>query len=364
MSKDSQDKREDELIELGRLSAEVAHEIRNYLTPILANAEHLSLHSDREVSEAANRILANATLCRSFVQHILGGLAQQSARTTTFDLAHTVKDYLASRQGSSSIHVAMQDDTAFEVEGEPSMIVSLFENLIRNAEEAANNGPAQITIQFKTDDEKQIVATIEDDGPGIPAKIHDTLFEEFKTAEKETGTGLGLSLCRKVALEHNGSLGLLRSNDKGTTFELRLPFSKKSITDPQVNETTLPPLKILCIDDDQSTLDTYGMILGLDNHKVTPAANGKSGFRALEEDTYDVILCDLRLPDINGMEFHRRLVASNPGAANSVVFVTGDLMNEESQAYLTSAQRPYLIKPFEIEELRVAIRVALNAQGK
>lgn len=355
--------RNEELIELGRSAAEVAHELRNFLTPILSNAELLANSKHPEVKESAQRILANADRCRSFVNHILGGLRGQASTFETIDLAKVVSQYIQKRDSKAAIELDIPKDVSFLIRGEDYRLISLFENLIRNAEEASKSADLRVKITFATAGTTQAVVTVEDDGPGIPQEIAQTIFEAFTTKDKTEGTGIGLALCSQVADDHGGQLSLVAKGSKGATFELRLPLlqSDPGLDDLDEGKTKeLPALKILCIDDDQSTIDTYRMILKLDYHQVTSALTAKDALSLFEKDSFDVILCDFRLPDMNGVAFFDVLQNSKPEQANKVVFVTGDLMNPESQAKLKSTSRPFLIKPFTIEELRVAIQVALN----
>ncbi len=366
MSDDRLEVPDEALIALGRLTAEVAHELRNFMTAILVGSEHLAQHRDTEVAKTGQRIHDNATRCRSYVNQLLTHLDTPGLDLQTIDLAAVIADYLEKRDTAGTIQVVQSQTGPAFVCGHPSRLISILENLIRNAEEAVLPSSCKIVCSIACE-ENSVVVTVQDNGPGISSSMKPRLFGDFQTEGKDKGPGLGLALSRRIAEEHGGTLELVDSDQRGAAFQLTLPLAVHE--EPQAQETTgnesqLPTLEILCIDDDQSTLDTYEMILKLDGHKVTPALTGKDGLDHLRKRHFDIILCDLKLPDMSGKDFHHHLLQGSHRGAEKLIFATGDLMNDSSRIFLAQAGCPYLIKPFEIDELRVAIRVALQSSRR
>ncbi len=353
----SQNSERDEILqELGRRTADISHEIRNFLTPILAGAQLLSTHNDVQVATTGKRIADNANYCRDLVNQLLGNLANPK-EYVPLEFKALLQRFFSSRQSKATIRINDKIPKGAWICGHETDLISILENLIRNAEEAALPRSASIEILASATD-TQLVVQVSDSGPGIPPDDTGKIFDAFHTKNKEGGTGIGLHLCRRIATDHKGELDLITNSSSGATFELRLPLVQQENSQPTTGDVgELAPLSVLCIDDDPSTLDTYEMILSLDGHQINKAETGAAGLQALRRSTFDLILCDLRLPDMSGVDFQSQLIQMAPHLVAKLIFATGDLQNDKSREFLKQLQRPYLIKPFEIEELRVAIRL-------
>ena len=118
--------------------------------------------------------------------------------------------------------------------------------------------------------------------------------------------------------------------------------------------------RILLIDDDREILETYEVILSLDDHQVVACDRGKKALELLRDDTFDAILCDIKLPDLRGPEFFERLKEFAPEKAARVIFATGDVVNDSTRAFLASSSNPALIKPFQVEDLQQAIATVVG----
>jgi CheY-like chemotaxis protein len=121
---------------------------------------------------------------------------------------------------------------------------------------------------------------------------------------------------------------------------------------------------ILVIDDDARAVRALRHLLHRDGHTVETAANGRLGLARLHVYDYDLILCDMRMPELDGPGFYRELECSAPHLCPRVLFLTGDILAPEMTPFFQQVTAPYLMKPFNATELRHAIRHAVQAAGR
>jgi CheY-like chemotaxis protein len=119
---------------------------------------------------------------------------------------------------------------------------------------------------------------------------------------------------------------------------------------------------ILLIDDDPGVQKALRRLLQRRGHDVTTANNGREGLTALEARSFKVILCDMRMPDLDGPGFYRELERSHPDLLSRMIFLTGDTLTPGTQAFFAQVDRPHLVKPFKIEDVRRVIEQVLEAR--
>jgi CheY-like chemotaxis protein len=202
---------------------------------------------------------------------------------------------------------------------------------------------------------------VADDGPGIAPAARARLFEAFFTTKgPDEGTGLGLAISRGIAREHMGDLVCEdRADGKtGAQFILRLPVSDHPIAPPPADRV-IPegvPARVLVVDDEAAVRDALVTQLGRLGAHVDSAGTPAEAERLLGSgSTYDAVLMDVRLPGRSGLEVHRALREVNPELAGRVVFMTGDLVNDDVIRTVKATGNPLLEKPFTTDELRLAL---------
>lgn len=196
------------------------------------------------------------------------------------------------------------------------------------------------------------VIRIADNGAGMAKDRVERVFEPF-FAQRSAGSGLGLSVARRLVERHNGSIIATSEPGRGTSFEVVLPGAPPHEVELPTSAApgSGPRLRLLIIDDDPILLAMYRRWLG-DYYDLETAEGAAAGFEALERDErYDAILCDVMMPDVSGIDFFHTLRGRRPDLAERLIFVTGGIFTEEAQSGLEDAGRPCLFKPFEIEEL-------------
>ncbi len=253
------------------------------------------------------------------------------------------------------------DDPLPPVTVDANQIQQVVFNLITNAGQAIRGSGrgGRIAVRAVSGPDG-VVITVDDDGPGIPTAIVQRMFEPFFTTKAEgEGTGLGLSICQGILKEHGGRIEYEPGTKGGARFHVHLPGGGP-VSEPEP-ETPPDPgrLDILVVDDEPhirhyllATLEAWG-------HRVTVSADGGEALATIATHQFDLIISDVRMPALGGRELYERLLGTHPEAARRMVFVTGDMVRPDVRRFLDAVGRPYLRKPFGLEELRRTLARAL-----
>lgn len=229
------------------------------------------------------------------------------------------------------------------------ILLNLAINAHREIERMPDIAPA-LSIDFSTGrSSDSVVITFSDNGPGVPPELADRLFEEGYTTHESTGIGLASSRGRVRNL--GGDLTFDGSYGDGARFHLSIPTIDR--LSPQVETTDA--LSILAVDDDRDMLSTYQRIVALDGHHLVPAHDAAEALVLLSQTDFDVVLLDVRLTEMSGKVFYSILLDQHPSIADRVVFATGDQQSTDTVEFLQKSGRPFLIKPFLIDDLRRAL---------
>ena len=367
------------LASLGSLAAGVAHEINNPLAYILANLQHLATEIDGsqlspEVKASLQEVLTESLEGARRTRAIVRDLSSLSPREQTAPEPVDVRAVL-----QSCINVATNEirhratlvrDLAEvpPVMGDRTRLAQVFLNLLVNAAHAIPEGRAsahRITVRTRLESTQGVVQVdIADTGCGIPIANRTRIFEPFFTTKSlGHGTGLGLSICRGIVTSLGGDISVASLPGGGSTFTVSLRPAPSHLEPPQrppapgeVPESERTA-RLLVIDDDPGV--ARALRRALLQQDVTMAIGGLAGIAAFEREHFDVVLCDVMMPEATGMDVHRRLGELRPGAQLAIVFVTGGTFTEEARAFLEAIPNPRISKPFEVEDVRAAVRRAL-----
>jgi CheY-like chemotaxis protein len=210
-----------------------------------------------------------------------------------------------------------------------------------------------------------VVVSVSDTGTGIPAEVLPRIFEPFFTTKPVgVGTGLGLSICHSYVQNMGGEIHVRSEPGKGTTFEVVLPMadSRSSGTYPTISPVDGAPTsqaRLLIVDDEPLLIASLSRTL-TPEHKVEAFTDARLALERLRAgERYELILCDLMMPEMTGMELHATLARELPEQAARMVFLTGGAFTEAARAFLDSTERPWMEKPFEPEVLRSRLRALL-----
>jgi signal transduction histidine kinase len=358
---------------LGQTISGVAHELNNPLATILACVERLAGgrlddRTRRDVDAIHNAAERAARIVRS-----LQTFARKRHTTRTrVDLNQVVQDTIAlrafeQRAGNIAIIQALAAGLP-PVFADPHQIQQVLLNLMVNAEQAMIDAHGRGTLVLRSwqDTERDaVILEVADDGPGVPKDVETRIFDPFFTTKTVgKGTGLGLTVAYAIAQEHGGRLVMGPRQDRGAVFRLELPVGGSQIRLPEPQApATLPAVpagtRALVIEDEDALGEAVAAALADEGFTVDRAGDGEVALERVRDARYDVILCDLKMPKVDGITFFRELSAERPALARRVVFMTGDVAGTDAGRFLEESGCRWIPKPFRLRDLVRAAREVL-----
>jgi len=361
---------QEKLAAVGQLVSGVAHELNNPLAGVLAYSQLLlsmDVAEDAETRQALETIHHEATRTAKIVSNLLTFARQQPAERSDANLNSIVSDTLALRRyalRAAGIELVVSLDPELpHTWADPFQLQQVVLNLMGNAEQALAEwlGPRRITLRTRYEG-GHIVVSVSDTGPGVAEEERDRIFNPFFTTKPVgQGTGLGLSISDGIVRQHGGQIRVESTPGSGATFEIRIPVlpAPPEPLEHQLAPSPLPPVadgrRLLVVDDEPAMRTAIGNFLASLGHGVTVAAGGMEARALLTSNEYDVVLLDLRMPDLGGDTLYRELVERDPRHAERVVFVTGDTHNAQARRFLAEAGRPSVSKPFQLDDLATVV---------
>jgi len=360
---------------MGSLLAGVAHELNNPLAVVMGQAHLLrGMATDRSLIERAARITAAADRCARIVRNFLSLARQRPPERTDVRLDQVVQEaveLLAYELRTSNVEVVLELAGDLPVVwADAHQLHQVVVNLLANAHQAMRrmNAGRRITIRTRLERERLLLEVI-DTGPGIPAEIQSRIFEPFFTTKPQgEGTGLGLSLCKRMLEEHEGTITVESEVGRGTTFRIELPVVPRPAASLAAGECEpLPPIAgkaILIVDDEPDLAATLAEALERDGHQVEVAAHGTMALEMLERRAFDLIVSDTKMPILDGERFYAEIEQRFPRLRHRIVFVTGDILSREKREFLERTGAPHILKPFDLREVRQVVhRMLVDAGG-
>jgi len=365
----------DRLTAMGTVTAGIAHEINNPLAFIIANlsfvSEELALLGGSKPDphlEEIHRALAASRCGAERVKAIVRDLRAFSRSTdkqrAPLALPRVVEAAvgLIRNELRHSARVELHFDPTPAVDANEGRLVQLFLNLLQNAAQAIPPGAADsnsIRIATGTDRLGNAFVSIKDSGAGIAPENLSRVFEPFFTTKPVgVGTGLGLSICQKIVSSMGGRIDVSSEPGCGCEFRVMLSPSRESVPDTprELDPISFPrPMRLLVVDDEPEVGDALRRILGRE-HEVDAVTTAAHALRLLEAQSYDLILCDLLMPEMTGMELYELLARARPDVARCVVFMTAGPFHGESRAFLDRIPNACLDKPFDADALSSLLR--------
>ncbi len=372
---------------LGEIIAGVAHELNNPLAAVVLYSQILlRKHAPVELQEDLQKIITQAKRASKIVRGLLefsrqrpperketsiNDLVLQSLQLLAYDLrTHNVTVFT---QLSPDIPLIWADSHQLQ-----QLIINLINNAAQAIVETKQNGYLTITTKVKAASQEDdapgapvVRLTFQDNGPGIPESIQSRIFEPFFTTKAEgLGTGLGLSLCQKIVTEHGGKIWFESQPGQGATFFVELPIIAAENT--AVTTSTAQPdselshannkNRILIVDDEPNLVQVIARVLLRQNYRVEMAFSGQEALEKVKQQAFNLILCDLRMPDTNGFQLYESLLEQSPDAKQKIIFMTGDIVNRNTLHFLQEHNLRYLTKPFEVEDLLHLVATTVSRQ--
>jgi signal transduction histidine kinase/CheY-like chemotaxis protein len=361
---DAQLERSERLASLGRIAAATAHEINNPLTYVSSNLQLLaeSRALDAETKQHIRQALDGVARIKQIVSDMLlcarPGDDRQSSAALADAVAVACK--LAEPTTRTRARVTVEALEALpRVVGSESRLVQVFLNLLVNAAQAMPEGRVrehEIVIGAQVSGDR-IVAEVRDDGRGIPPELIDRVMEPFFTTKAVgEGTGLGLALCEGIVRSFGGTMGI-ESVPGRTVVRIGLPMAEAP---PAPEPVPLPPptpvpstarWRVLVVDDEDDVARAIGRLLPPE--AVTVAHSGREALALLDEgQRFDLILCDVMMPDLTGMDVFEGLRRQDRDAAEAMVFMTAGTFTDRTQRFRNSVPNLFLDKPIAMTTLR------------
>jgi signal transduction histidine kinase/CheY-like chemotaxis protein len=371
----------DRLAAIGTLAAGTAHEINNPLTFVLANAEMLGEELERARDaidpavlqswmELVGEVRTGADRIGRIVKDLMTLARERRGDEAAVDIGDTLERCIAMANNELRHRANVVRDLAAtqRVLASEGRIFQVFLNLIINASQAIPEGHVddnEIRIATR-DDGSDVVVEVSDTGVGIDKAVVGKIFTPFfTTKEVGRGTGLGLSISLGIVANLGGTIEVESEPGKGTTFRVRLPaMQAAAASDEQVESTEATPrLRVLLVDDEVRVANGLARALGA--HHVELAYSGRAALEQIEAHDFDVVLCDLMMPDVTGIELYTKLVAAGNPITERFLFITGGVFSEQSRAFLEEiGDARWLSKPVAISELRRRVTAAGRSRAR
>lgn len=354
----------DKLTALGTLLSGMAHELNNPLSTIQLSVQLMKRSSDltapmrkrldamEEECDRASRIIRDLLV---FARR----LPPERRRVDVNELTRRTLALQAPDFERAEIRVVSELAPAPPILADPHQLQQVLLNLFTNATFAMRaHGGGVLTVRSALEG-AEVVIRVEDDGPGIAPEHLGRIFDPFFTTKPAgEGTGLGLSLSIGIVEAHGGRMTVENLPGRGARFAVRLPVGEDAAPDPPAlarGTTTARQASVLIVDDEPRLNETLGEVLTALGHRVEPAMTGAQAIERLGAVDYDVVMLDLRLPDIDGRGIWEWLGAHRPAICGRVIFMSGDTVSPETRRFLESTGRPVLTKPLAIERVRAMV---------
>jgi PAS domain S-box-containing protein len=353
----------DRLASMGRLAAGVAHEINNPLAYVIG---HLDTLRHAPLDPALHALVEQAFEGAERVRTIVGDLRSLSRgddeRHGPVDLVRVI-DSACNIAASHMRHRAqlVRDlQPVPMVEGNDARLGQLMLNLLLNAAEAIPEGRAaqnEIRVVARVGDPGHVIVEVHDTGTGIPANVIDRIFDPFFTTKPVgIGTGLGLPICHGIVTSMGGEIDVTSTVGRGSTFRVTLPASAQQASpESRPAVVSAPRSRVLIVDDEPFVGQVLAELLRV-KHEVELEARAAAALARLARgEHFDVIICDLMMPDMTGMDLQEVLERDLPQVARRTIFMTGGAFTPRAHEFMERMAGRCIDKPFRIGEVEQVI---------
>jgi two-component system NtrC family sensor kinase len=370
---------------LGQLVSGIAHELNNPLTAIMGYTQLLLGRGlgPAQLSEA-EKVYEQAERARRIVKNLLYFARENKSERTRVNLNEVVERTVALRSYEfkiENIQVESELDPNLPLTmADPYQLQQVVLNLLINAEQALLEERGSGRVRIRTShlacrsakrSGGRIFLEVSDDGPGVPRAIASRIFDPFFTTKPPgVGTGLGLSIVYGIVQQHDGEVTFDNQPGAGAKFRVELPVVPVPEADPDRSAASAHPPdrplavsagRILVVEDEPTVAQLIVDVLREEGHHAEAALDSREGLTRISRSEYDLVICDLRMPRLDGPAFYDALVQAGSPAREKILFITGDTLAPRTLEFLEPNGFPYLAKPFLVEELKLAVNRLLVA---
>jgi PAS domain S-box-containing protein len=351
----------EKLSSLGGILSGVAHELNNPLTSIVGISQLIMRKpvSD-DMREKLETIHRESLRTSKIIQGLLTFAREHKPERIMISVNQILQESYRLREYEFKVdNIGIQLDLSEDVPltaADPYQLQQVFINLINNSHDALVTGGGKALVIRSLYRDDSIVIEFEDDGPGISPETIGFIFDPFfTTKEVGKGTGLGLSVAYGIIKEHGGKIDVESEPGKGTKFTVHLPRTAEIGEREAPQETRFSKShdekKVLVVEDEESLRDVIIEVLDQDGYSVEGCGDGDRAISMLKLKRYDAVITDLKMPGLGGKDLYTFIQKHYPKLAPRVLFITGDVLNKDTQRFLKITGNTYIEKPFEIEVL-------------
>ncbi|WP_159715621.1 GAF domain-containing hybrid sensor histidine kinase/response regulator, partial [Geminicoccus flavidas] len=357
--------------------ATMSHEIRTPLTGVLGMVDLLAeealtdrqAHYLRSIRTSGRHLLSVVNEILDYSRIEADGLVLEEVDFTLEELVEQLRSILGPQAADRGLRLDfdLPDGPLPVLRGDPTRLRQVLVNLIGNGLKFTSEGGVRLGVRLGPADEAgwRVTFMVADTGIGIPKERQADLFKPFSQAELSTsrhygGTGLGLAICGRLIAAMRGQITLDSVPDKGSTFHVYVPLGAGAMRPAASAAREAVPggraLDVLVAEDVAVNRDLLQTVLARHGHRVEFAENGAEAVGKLKERAFDVVLMDVQMPVMDGIEATRRIRASQaPASRVPILGLTANVMAEERQHCLAAGMDQVLSKPFVWPELLAAL---------
>jgi signal transduction histidine kinase/CheY-like chemotaxis protein len=390
----------EKLAALGQMVSGIAHELSNPLTSILGYAQRLLVRQDVSGrKDEARHIYQEAERAGTILRQLL-----LNARETLPERRLVSLNQIALRAmelqrfslAAEKIRVEIDLDPVLPfVFGDSGRLQQVLMNLMGNARQALEQrgSGGTIRVRSKRFGERRVLLEVEDDGPGIPAAILARIFDPFFTTKPAgIGTGLGLAIVLSIVREHGGQVHVQSPPQGGALFQIELPsaaevpkekaaagsssqeekslYSQTTLDAGPGNPSAVAPEpsgtgkggRVLVVEDEPTVARLIADVLEDEGFQVDVLMDGRGAVDHAARQLYDLVVCDMKMPGLDGQHFYKALVRARSPLRERFLFVTGDIVSAHTHEFLLQNKLPHVAKPFRVEELTEKVHRVLEGK--
>jgi PAS domain S-box-containing protein len=361
----------DRLAAMGTIAAGVAHEINNPLAYVISNIDFITEELEEGVSEqtlpeilrALRASKDGAARVRSIVKDLRAFTRMDQETTRALEIPTLLDSALGMIRNEVRHHAKLVKEYGPTplIDANEGRVVQVVINLVQNAAQSIPAGAAdrnEIRVVTGTTAAGEALLEVRDTGSGIAPQHLGRIFDAFFTTKPiGLGTGLGLSICHKIVTQLRGRIEVSSTLGKGSSFRVILPPSASaSRGDAARAPAKTPPARrrVLVVDDEPEVGISARRILGKE-HDVDVVTRGEAALEMLSQKDYDLIICDLMMPEMTGMALYARVKETRPALAARMLFMSGGAFSPGGRDFLENVAPAHLDKPFDGQTLRTAV---------
>ncbi len=370
------------LAALGQMLSGIAHELTNPLTSILGYAQLVQRRA-KECARETQHILEEAERARRIARNLLLFARGSTSERMSVSLNEIVERTVAMRAYElrlENIGVELDlDRRQPETLADAAQMQQALLNLMLNAEQAIRqireNG--HVWIRTRQLSASRVTLEVADDGPGVAPEVVPHIFDPFFTTKPAgMGTGLGLSILYGILQQHGGEISVGTRPGGGAVFTMELPSSTPGAIAEKLyviagagapmraEPAATRHARILVVEDEPTVLQLIADVLREEGYRVDTVVDSRQGLELARAHHYDLLICDLRMPHLDGRGFYGELAREENPLQHRLLFVTGDTLAPKTVDFLRSCGLPYLAKPFLVDELKEVVARRLEKTGQ